>query len=96
MFTAIALVATLAGTAACGRPATEAECIEIIARITRLEVTEVGTRTAAEIDEEVRGAKAQFADRARKECVGKRIAPNALECVRKAATAKEVVDRCLD
>ena len=85
-----------AATASCGQPATEAECIEIIERIARLELTEAGTLSADEIDREVLGAKEEFAGRARRECVGRRISKGALACVRAAKTAKEIVDTCLD
>jgi hypothetical protein len=91
----LALLAA-ASIAACGQPATEAECIEIIERIARLELTEAGALTAAEVEREVQGAKEEFAGRARRDCVGKRIPKGALECVRRAKTAKEIVESCLD
>lgn len=92
---ALALLA-LQCTSACGRPATEAECVEIIERIARLELSEAGNLGPAEIDREVQGAKEEFAERARRECVGKRIGKGALDCVRSASNAKEIVDSCLD
>jgi hypothetical protein len=82
--------------AGCGKPATEVQCAEIVARIAELEAKSEPGADAASVARRVEEAKTEFKDNARRECVGKRIRANALECVRKATTAEEIVKRCLD
>ncbi|HEY8947150.1 MAG TPA: hypothetical protein VIM73_23060, partial [Polyangiaceae bacterium] len=78
--------------AACGRPATEKECDEIVVRITELELKArgVGGADKAEV--------AQTRDALRKttlrDCVGRRISDEAMTCVRGAKTAEQLVNEC--
>jgi hypothetical protein len=78
----------------CGRPVTEQECSEIVARIAELELKE--TTGTTDIAAEVQATQAAFRDEAMKDCVGKRVTDDALACVRAATTAKQIVDECFD
>jgi hypothetical protein len=89
-----ALLASAALLAACGHPATREECDELFTKNAEIELRaqkvvdpkQIADRLAA-----ARSAEGQaFADK----CVGRRITPRALDCVRRATTADQV-DRCL-
>src|ERR1041385_3083219 len=82
--------------AACGRPATMADCDEIVARIAELELKGAKTADPSSIEKEVADTKLAFQAKARQECVGKRITERALKCVRNAKTAEEIVRECLN
>lgn len=86
----------LALSMACGRPATEAECGEIVARIAELELRSTPGADPAEIEKQVAETKKEFVGKAQRECVGRRISDGALRCVRNAKTAEEIVHECLD
>jgi inorganic pyrophosphatase len=93
----VALFAASAFTlAACGRPATEAECDEIVARITELELGESKVSDKAEVEKQVAETKAAFKAKTKEQCVGKRVTERALACVRGAKTAEEIVNECLN
>jgi hypothetical protein len=81
---------------ACGRPATEAECTEIVERIARLEAQARNPgRPEVEADA-VKAAQARAKeDGTFKLCVGRRITDGALACVRSATTA-DAVEKCFD
>lgn len=89
------LLACLA-VAGCGRPATIADCEEIVARIAELELRGAKTADPSVIAKEVADTKVAFQAKAKQECVGKRITQRALECVRHAKTAEEIVRECLN
>lgn len=76
----------------CGRPATEAECTEIVVRVTELELKARGASAADALDVQ----QTQDALRAStlRDCVGKRISDDAMTCVRQATTAQQIVDEC--
>jgi len=80
----------------CGRPATIADCEEIVARIAELELRGAKTADPSLIAKEVADTKVAFQAKAKKECVGKRITQSALDCVRHAKTAEEIVRECLN
>ena len=82
--------------AACGRPATMADCDEIVARIAELELKGAKAADPSSIAKEVADTKVAFQAKARQECVGKRITERALKCVRNAKTAEEIVRECLN
>lgn len=82
--------------AACGRPATEAECDEIVARITELELGESKVSDKAEVEKQVAETKQAFKAKTKEQCVGKRVTERALACVRAAKTAEEIVNECLN
>jgi hypothetical protein len=82
--------------AGCGRPATIADCEEIVARIAELELRGAKTADPSVIAKEVADTKVAFQAKAKQECVGKRITQRALECVRSAKSAEEIVRECLN
>ena len=82
--------------AGCGRPATEAECDEIVARIAQLELARTPGADPAEVARQVAETKTAFQSKARRQCVGKRVTESALRCVRGARSAEEIVHECLD
>jgi hypothetical protein len=94
---AFPLAAALA-CAGCGRPATEAECGEILGHLVELELREQGVTDTAEIarrkEATLAGGDAGLGA-LRSGCVGKRITESALTCVRSAQTADEVTETCL-
>jgi hypothetical protein len=81
---------------ACGRPATEAECDEIVGRIAELELKEAKTADPTDVQRQVTETKEAFRSRMKTHCVGKRVTDYALRCVRNAKTAEEIVQKCLD
>ena len=80
--------------AGCGHPATRAECDEIFAKITEIELSSQKVsdpKASAERTEATRAAEGEvFATH----CLGKRITESALRCVRASTTAAQL-DRCL-
>ena len=80
----------------CGRPATQAECDEIVGRIAELELRESAPATSADVQKQVAETKQAFQEKSKRECVGRRITSRALGCVRSAKTAEEIVRVCLD
>lgn len=92
---AVALSLVLVGSAGCGRPATEAECEQILERTARLELQErMGDADAKLLDAEVQATKRAMRDSMMDNCVGKRITEGALTCVQTAETAKELAEDC--
>jgi len=90
-FLLIAIALTLVGTG-CGRPATEAECEEIVERTARLRIQETRPGRAETVDREVEELKAKLRDRT-EGCVGKRVTARAMKCVREAESS-EAVQQC--
>jgi hypothetical protein len=90
------LVSAVLFVPACGRPATEAECDEIVGRIAELELGETKTADPADVQKQVAETKQTFRGKTRSMCVGKRVTDYALRCVRNAKTAEEIVKKCLD
>jgi hypothetical protein len=80
----------------CGRPATQAECDEIVGRIAELEMKEAASPAPAEVAKQVTETKQAFQTKSRRECVGRRITSKAIGCVRTAKTAEEIVRVCLN
>lgn len=78
---------------ACGRPATEAECTEILRRTAELEMKgRLGNKTL--IEQEINAIEDTMRPQMMKKCVGKRITDDALKCVRTAKTAEELSEDC--
>lgn len=78
--------------AACGRPATQQECDEIVVRVTELELK---TRGVAGGDgQEVKDTKEALRKSTLHDCVGRRISDKAMACVRAAKTAQQLVNEC--
>jgi hypothetical protein len=93
-------VALALGSAACGHPATEAECQIILDRIVDLELKAQKITDPAEIAKrrgETIGAASSDGGKpdVLQGCVGRNITKSALECVQKAESASEITDRCL-
>jgi hypothetical protein len=79
-------------TTACGRPATLAECNEIVSRITELELKSRGG--ASQNQEVVRETVDALRKTTLKDCVGRRIDDGAMACVRSASNAQQLVKEC--
>jgi hypothetical protein len=80
----------------CGRPASQAECDEIVGRIAELEIREAAPAASAEVQKQVAETKQAFQAKSKRECVGRRITSRAIGCVRSAKTAEEIVRVCLN
>lgn len=81
--------------AACGRPATEQECEQILERTARLELQErLSGADARLVETEVEATKQALRESMMSNCVGKRITDSALSCVQKAETAKQLAEDC--
>jgi hypothetical protein len=76
---------------ACGRPATRAECDEIVVRITELELK---ARGMAGDPEEVRATRDAMEKTTLHDCVGRRLNDKAMACVRAATTTQQIVGEC--
>jgi hypothetical protein len=86
------LLLALALVVACGRPATEKECDEIVVRITELELKARGASSANA--EEVKLTREALKKTSLRECVGRRISDAAMGCVRSATNAEQIVKEC--
>lgn len=78
---------------ACGHPASERECNEIVERITVLELSAVDA-SAETVAKEVSLAKEAMRRESHKRCVGRRITDQAMACVRSAKNAKQIEEEC--
>lgn len=88
----IVILAALSSSA-CGRPATEGECKEILRRTAELEMKgRLGNK--ALIAQEIDAIAASMREQMMKKCVGKRITDDAMKCVRAAKTAEELSEEC--
>ena len=87
---ALAIALTLLG---CGRPATEAECDEIVERTARLKIQETRPGREETVEREVAELKNKLRDKTLQGCVGKRITERAMNCVREAKSS-EAVQEC--
>ena len=81
---------------ACGHPATEAECDEIVERVARLELEKRFPGNPQAVEDEIEETKQSLKTSTMKDCVGKRITARAMKCVRQAKTSKEIIDDCFD
>jgi hypothetical protein len=95
----LGLVLVLGGAAACGHPASEAECQSIVERIVELELKAQKVNDPVEIAKRRGESLGASADGGRSEilqgCIGRHITDRALACVRRAESASEITDRCL-
>jgi hypothetical protein len=89
-----ALLAAVAFLAACGHPATREECDELFTKNAEIELRTQKVTDPKLIADRIAAARSAEGDAFVGRCVGKRITPRALECVRRATTAEQV-DRCL-
>jgi hypothetical protein len=89
------LLTVALGSVACGHPASDKECQEIVERIATLELEKAsGTADAAAVGIQVNETKKALAPNTLKDCVGKRITERAMQCVRGATTSAQIVDDC--
>ncbi|MEO6600956.1 MAG: hypothetical protein ABIQ16_13840 [Polyangiaceae bacterium] len=85
----------LTGVVACGHPASNTECQEIVERIATLELEKAaGTADAAAVGTQVNETKKALAPNTLKDCVGKRMTERAMQCVRSATSSAQIVDDC--
>lgn len=89
------LAAALPAALGCGRPATEAECREILRKAAELELRSRLDGDPQLIENEVKDIEQALQSSIQTRCVGKRISSGAMACVRNATTADEVVSTCL-
>lgn len=81
----------LLSVSACGRPATQKECDEIVVRVAELELK---ARGVAGSGQEVKDTKQALEKTTLRDCVGRRISDKAMACVRAAQTAEQLVNEC--
>jgi hypothetical protein len=94
---ALAGIVSVVGLVGCGHKASQAECEQIVERVTVLQVQKEQLIT----DPKRLGLEADFQKRVQhdtmmKKCVGKRITDSIMRCVREAKTADEIVNECFD
>lgn len=78
---------------ACGRPATESECREILRSAALLELRErLGNEQL--ISEELHAIESSMEGTMMKKCVGKRITEEKLACIRGAKTSDQLFKDC--
>ncbi len=82
--------------AGCGRPATVQECNEILTRVATLEYQASSPHKGPIDPERLETIRARLRDTMMKNCVGRRITPKALGCVRAAKSATEIQEECFD
>ena len=85
--------------AACGHPASEAECRVILERIVELELKSQKVNDPNELAKRRNEALGISADGGRSDllegCVGRHITDRALSCVKSAETASDITEHCL-
>ncbi len=80
---------------ACGRPATEEECRQILRQAARLELEERLSQSENLVKTEIQEIEKSLRPQMMEKCVGKRITESALECVRNAESSEILFDECL-
>jgi hypothetical protein len=93
---ALSLALAIASLTACGHPASQDECDEIVERVARLELEKRFPGNPKAVEDEIEETKESLKTSTMKDCVGKRITQSAMECVRKAKTSKEIIDDCFN
>lgn len=79
----------------CGRPATKADCDEILDKSAMIELKAQNVSDPAEVKKRTEAVRAAQGEQLLAKCVGRRVTDKAMACVRNATTAEQV-DRCLD
>ena len=80
--------------AACGHPATEKECEEILERSAELELRGRNITDPEIIKNRVAAARTAKRDKLMELCIGRRITDGAMSCIRGAPTSEEL-EACL-
>lgn len=78
----------------CGRPATVEDCEQIVARITELELKAVDVSDHADVQAQIQGTQAAFKDRLMTDCVGRRLRPRTLDCLKQATSSEAAIKNC--
>lgn len=81
--------------AACGRPATEADCKLIVDRIAETELAKQNVTDPATVAKRKDEVVSRLDPELMKSCVGKRITDKALACVKQAKSPEEIQNVCL-
>ena len=90
----LVLCAVLA-VAGCHRPrATEGDCEHALDRIVALELHERGFADAALVARKQEELRRSLAGEL-KQCIGKRLKPNAMRCIDEATSSEQISHRCL-
>ena len=89
----LGLLIGVAALAACGRPASESECREILRTAARLEL-KAHLGNAQLIDAELKSIENSMQATMMEKCVGKRITEDKLSCIRQAKTSEELFSKC--
>jgi hypothetical protein len=93
---ALWMVLAIASVTACGHPASQAECDEIVERVARLELEKRFPGNPEAVEAEIEQTRQSLKSSTMKDCVGKRITARAMKCVRQAKTSKEIIDDCFN
>lgn len=80
--------------AACGRPATEPECREILRKAALLELQPRLNESEELIQQELTAIEESMQGAMMEKCVGKRISEKTLHCVREAQTTQVLFEEC--
>ena len=95
----VAALAWVLLSAACGHPASEAECRIILERIVELELKSQKVNDPAELAKRRSESLGLSADGGRSDlldgCIGRHITDRALACVKSAETASDITENCL-
>jgi hypothetical protein len=86
---------TLVTLVGCGRPATKADCDEILDKSAMIELKAQNVTDPAEVKKRTEAVRAAQGEQLLAKCVGRRVTDKAMACVRNATTSDQV-DRCLD
>lgn len=81
--------------AACGRPATEADCKLIVDRIAETELAKQNVTDPVTVAKRKDEVVTRLDPELMKSCVGKRITDKAIACVKQAKTPEEIQNVCL-
>lgn len=73
-----------------------ADCEQIVVRMTELELQANKITDPALVQAQVAATKSNFRERAQKECVGRQLSRQAMDCIKTAKTPTEILSECLD
>ncbi len=91
---ALALAAGACALAACGHPATEAECDEIFNKVVELELAGQKVDDPQTLSKRSAEARTARGDALRQRCLGRRLTNDAMACVRAAKSYDQIENEC--
>jgi hypothetical protein len=91
----VSLVAVAPMFVACGRPATEEECLAILRKSAKFELESRLEKDQELIRRELVEIETQMKPTMMKKCVGKRISDERMRCVERAKSSEELFEECL-